>query len=176
VSLNPYVTALKKIKGSAAHQEHFKEQQALIETSVSGWFGEPTQPDDPETSEPTTDRAKWIYENESYPGFNKLCKLSLERSNLTKSIASAMYDVLSGFTHPNVFFGNEHVVVADGRLTLSYDEPDLEKTVRYAVGAFGEGLKRWAIYFETEQESVMSRIDALSDKLDEISVLPKDDS
>jgi hypothetical protein len=71
-----------------------------------------------------------------------------------------------------LFFGREHLLAVDGRLTISYDESDLEKAVRFAVGAFGEGVKRWACYFEADQDAVIANIDALFDKLRAISVLP----
>jgi hypothetical protein len=172
VSIDPYVKTLKEIKAEAKHQVDNQQQQVLIESSAAGWFGEPVKID-PDTSKPTADRTKWSYEGESYPGFNKLCKLSLERGNVTRRIASALYDGFSGFTHPNLFFGREHLLTVDGRVTLSYDDSDLEKSVRLAVGAVGEGIKRWATYFEAETDAVIASIDALSDKLDEISVLRK---
>jgi hypothetical protein len=174
VSINPYVKGLKALKAEAKFQRENEDQQVFIEASIAGWFGEPTQPTDPATSSPTTDRTKWIYEEESYPGFNKLCKMSLERSNLTRSLASSVYDVLSGFTHPNIFFGREHLLAIDGRMTLDSDDPELEKVVRFATGALGEGLKRWATYYESDQDAVIARVDALSDRLDAITViLPK---
>jgi hypothetical protein len=171
VSINPYVKALNALKVEQEHQAEFRKQQELIETLMTQWFGEPTKPDDPKTSEPTSDRTQWEYEGESYPGFNKLCKLSLERSNLTKSLASAMYDVLSGFTHPNLFFGREHLLAAEGRIFLAYGESDIEKITRFALGAYGEGVKRTACYFQEDPDEAITTVDMLSDEVDAISVL-----
>jgi hypothetical protein len=172
VSIDPYVKALNGIKAPKQDQEKFQEERAILEAATAGWFGLPTQPIDPDTSNPTMDRKKWIYEGESYPGFNRLCKLSLERGNLTRSVASAMYDVMSGFTHPNVYFGREHLLSDGSQLILDYDDKDLERPVSYALAAFGESLKRWSTYFEADTDSVISRVDASFQVLDEISVLP----
>jgi hypothetical protein len=173
VSIDPYVKALKGIKATEQDQEKFQNEREILETATAAWFGQPTQPLDPETSKPTTDRKKWIYEGESYPGFNSLCKLSLERGNLTKSVASTMYDVMSGFTHPNLYFGREHLLSDGSQMILDYEDKDLERPVSYALAAFGESLKRWATYFEADTDAVIVRVDASFQALVDISVLPK---
>ena len=175
VCLQHYRDALSMLEGPKDHRTKLKAEQRRISELMPKWFAidrPPTDPDD-ENSKLTMDPRLWVIESEKYPGLTDLAGLGLDGSNVTANLAAGSYYGFSGFAHPNVVFGQEHQSVAtDGAITFTYPNQDLEKTIRFAVGSFGEGLKRRAAYYEADEEGVVKKVDELSDRLDSISALP----
>jgi hypothetical protein len=81
------------------------------------------------------------------------------------------YDVLSGFSHPSVWFGFEHRRVGeDSAVTYEYRLIDVDKLTRLAVQAFMDAEIHWVGYYVANDPDAIGRITELGEKLDAISL------
>jgi hypothetical protein len=180
VSIQFYRDALSGLEGDgprSAHRTVLKTEQSRISELMIGWFKDhlerpPVDPDD-ESSKPTKDPTRWKIDGEGYPTFTRLAQLAFQRYGIDARMAAAIYDALSGFTHPNVVFGQEHQNIdGDGHITFTYRDEDLEKSIQQVICAFGDAVKRRAQYYDADPAGVIDKMDAVFNRLGEISVLP----
>ena len=174
ISLQHYCETLARMGAPERHRKVFRIERKRLDGLILTWYEverPPETPDDPGSS-PSTDRTKWTIEGETYPTFTRLAQLAMARSNVSSGIAAGIYDGHSGFSHPNVIFGNEHRTVSDdGLITFVYRMKDLEKAVRIAMGTFGIGVSHSVSYFDAEPQQVIAQMNEVSDRLAAISVL-----
>jgi hypothetical protein len=131
----------------------------------------PSNPCDLE-SRPSTEISQWLVAGESYPNYGRNAEYALENDSTTRRQGLAWYDGLCGFSHPSVIFSREHRAVdVDGRVTYTYPYSDLEKSVRVAALGLLDAARHWMAYYGAGPDAFQRRVDALADRLKEISVI-----
>jgi hypothetical protein len=174
VSLQAYCEALARLGADRETRRVFRAERSRLDQLLSEWFTidrPATGPCDPE-SRPTTDRFQWRIEGETYPTFTQLAQRALARGNIDNGVAAGTYDGYSGFSHPNVIFGQEHKTVhSDGSITFRHRFIDIEKSVRFAVGSFSDGLSHCVCYFEADQLRTIGDMGEILARLESISVV-----
>lgn len=126
-----------------------------------------------ETHGEKKDMSAWTVDGQSYPGYTETVAYALS----DHPMSSGMYAGLSGFSHPNVFFGGErrNQTVATRSVMIMHTD-SIERTLRVAVGSHIAATKRWAAYYldHPTADAVVAECDRLADILDEASVLEAD--
>lgn len=115
VSLQHYREALSGLGADAKHRAMFKAERTRLDGLATSWFLVDRPPIDPEAAKPkpTKDALLWTIENEKYPTLTRFAELAFANGAVGDQ-ASAIYDALSGFSHPSVIFSQEHRSIGEG--------------------------------------------------------------
>ena len=177
VSMSAYRLTLDRLMAPNAVRKEWQERVRAHRKLLEEFFTVDKPPSDPcdQESTPTTDMSVWLVAGESYPNYGTNAGYALETENTTHAQGKAMYDGLSGFSHPSVVFSREHRAVAgDGRVTYTYELSDLEKSARAAAFGLLEAFRYWTTYYGAAPDAVQERIDELGDRMNAISVIDEE--
>jgi hypothetical protein len=173
VSLQHYRQAMVRLGADNEHRSFLRREQSRLNHLLEDWFEVERPPSDPadESSKPTKDVTLWVIEGECYPSLTKIAELGMGRGHVDAGLAAGSYGVLSGFSHPSLFFGQEHRNVGeDSTVTYTYRYIDLEKLTRLGVLTFMDGVRHWLGYYCANQATAIERTDAIATALDSISI------
>lgn len=123
-----------------------------------------------ETNDANKDMSKWKVDGESYPDYTEMVGYALNHD----PGSAAIYAVLSGMSHPNVFVaqeGQQQILATRNVMVLHTDS--LERLLRIALASHIAAVKRWAAFYldQSTADAVVQEADRLADVLDEASVL-----
>lgn len=168
-----YRTAVDQLADTNADKKAARERLVTIRERLEELFevGKPLTDPCNELSGPSPAISEWTIDAEQYPNYAATTALLVSPDGpRRKGVGS--YGGLSGFSHPNVVFSQEHRhIAADGSMTYVYSAADLEKDARFAAFVLLDGARHWASYHEAGKEKLQERIDRLGAALDAVSVL-----
>lgn len=173
VSLSAYRRTLERLGAPGVSRKKMQKRVRAHKKQLEGLFTVERPPSDPGDSEspPSPEMANWVVAGEAYPNYGSNAEYALENESTTRRQAAAWYDGLSGFSHPSVVFSREHRSInADGKMTYTYQFGDLEKSARVAAFGLLDAARYWVTYYGADPDGFQRRVDALGDRMDEISV------
>lgn len=175
VSMQAYRKALDQL---GAHKDICTDWKArvgdhrkLLDELFAGIEKKPLDPFDP-GSKPSKEFTDWTVVGETYPTYAAAAGYALQTESTTAGQGKATYAGLAGFSHPSVVFAREHYSINnDNGVIYTYQQRDLENSVRQAAFGLLNAFRNWAGYYAAAPELVQQRIDEISDQIGTISVI-----